>query len=124
MKIRVSNIDRSTSDDELYGLFEEFGDVVSVEINAEPDPGVDTFTAWVTMDYEDDALEAISELNGEWVDGKSLRVSDGSNQPETPSEPIEDEEEEGLMIGGKVALTKGLEDNDDQPIGRTQRRPR
>lgn len=74
MKIRVSNIDRSTMEEELLGLFEEFGEVSSLSINEEPDPGLETFTAWVEMPFEVDAEEAIEELNGERVDGRLLLV--------------------------------------------------
>ena len=83
MNIRVSNIDRSTSEDELRQLFEEFGDVDFVEKNEDPDEGKLTFSAQVVMNFESEALEAISELNGEYVDGKPIQVvrADHIKQP-------------------------------------------
>lgn len=74
MKIKVSNIDRSTTEEDVFALFEEFGDVVAVTLNDEPDEGEFTFSATVEMDFEEDALEAINELNGESVDGEILYV--------------------------------------------------
>ncbi len=76
MLIRVSNIDRSTSVDDIWDLFAEFGDVEEAEINDMPDPDKDTFTGYVQMTYEDEANEAISELNGEWIDGQAISVKE------------------------------------------------
>jgi RNA recognition motif-containing protein len=88
MLIRVSNLDRSTSADDLWDLFAEFGDVEEVEINEAPDPGKDTFTAWIEMPYDSEAEEAISELRGERIDGKALTVRP-SNQKEREN-PLEE----------------------------------
>ncbi|MEZ4825249.1 MAG: RNA-binding protein [Bacteroidia bacterium] len=74
MKIHVSNIDRSTSEDELFELFEEFGEVTSVKLNDDPDPGRVTFSAIVIMPLALEAKEAILELNGENIDGRNIRV--------------------------------------------------
>ncbi len=112
MKIRVSNIDRSTMEDELLGLFEEFGDVVSLELNEEPDAGVETFTAWVEMAYQADAEEAITDLNGERVDGRALVVISGPeadklNLKSTSAlDYIDLDEEVGIDGEAKVPLRK------------------
>ncbi len=74
MLIRVSNLDRSTSADDLWDLFAEFGEVEEVEINDEPDPGKLTFTGWVVMPFEADRDEALSELKGERVDGRVIQI--------------------------------------------------
>ena len=89
MLIRVSNLDRSTSADELWDLFAEFGEVEEVEINEDPDPGKDTFTAWIGMPFDSEAEEAISELKGERVDGKALSVR-ASNLEERESSASEE----------------------------------
>lgn len=75
MKVYVFNIDRSTSEDELFELFEEFGEVSDVILNTEPDPGKDTFSAEITMPYKDEAEDAVSDLNGENIDGRNLRIT-------------------------------------------------
>lgn len=80
MKIKVSNIDRSTTEEELMKLFEEFGHVEQLECGEMPDPGVDTFSAIVEMQYTLDAEEAIEELDGEQVDGRMLRVKEASDE--------------------------------------------
>lgn len=82
MNLRISNIDRLTSEDDIMQICEEFGDVASVELNEEPDPGLETFSAIVEMEYEDDARELMEELNGEQVDGRFLRVEEFTESEE------------------------------------------
>lgn len=116
MKIRVSNIDRSTTEDELFELFEEFGEVVNVELNEEPDSGLDTFTAWVEMKFVADAEEAIAELNGEWVDGRDLVVVEGHRDVHLKGNPAHNyldlEEEEVSDMQVKGVPKRGLRDDD------------
>ncbi|MEZ4773041.1 MAG: RNA-binding protein [Bacteroidia bacterium] len=107
MKIHVSNIDRSTSEDELFEIFEEFGEVTSVELNDDPDPGRETFSATVIMPSAIEAREAILELNGENIDGRNLRVVKGKPSPQQGSanssyDDDGEEEDEDDISGGKV----------------------
>ncbi len=73
-KILVSNIDPITSEDDLYSLFADYGDVDSVIIRELPDPDKDTFTGEILMDFEDEADQAVRELDGEQIDGRWLYV--------------------------------------------------
>ena len=93
MLIHVSNLDRSTSVDELWDLFAEFGDVEEVQINDDPDPDKDTFSGWVKMPYDSEAEEAIAELHGEYVDGRDILVkaTDLEAIPEPP-DPVSEED--------------------------------
>jgi RNA recognition motif-containing protein len=108
MKIRVSNIDRSTNEDELYDLFEEFGEVVNVDLNEEPDSGLDTFTAWVEMKYVADAEEAMAELDGEWVDGRNLVVVEGHREVHLKGDPAKN----------YVDLEEGMSDTQSKGVPR------
>lgn len=72
--ILVSNIDPITSEEDIFSLFEEFGEVDSAVIRDQPDPDKDTFTAEVVMPFEDEAENAIAELDGEQIDGQWLYV--------------------------------------------------
>ena len=74
MKLYVSNLNRLTSIEDIEAMFADIGDVAEVFLNEEPDPDKDTFTAWVEMEFEDEAEQAIEELSGEYVDGNSIRV--------------------------------------------------
>lgn len=95
MLIRVSNLDRETTVDDLWDLFAEFGEVKEAEINEYPDPGKDTFTGWVVMPYDEEAKEAISELRGERVDGQFLNIQEAQDKTlETTISTEEDWEEE------------------------------
>jgi RNA recognition motif-containing protein len=125
MKIRVSNIDRSTTDDELYDLFDEFGEVVSLELNEEPDTGLDTFTAWVEMKFVADAEEAMAELDGEWVDGRNLVVVEGHREVRLKSSAsritldLEEEEDERTDTQAKgLPRRGGLRDEDTRPAAK------
>lgn len=74
MNIYIYNLDRSTDEDELRELFEEFGEVDTIRKHSEPDPELDTFSAVVNMPYKEEAEEAIQELHGESIDGRDIRV--------------------------------------------------
>ncbi|MEM7655343.1 MAG: RNA-binding protein [Bacteroidota bacterium] len=100
MKLYVSNLNRLTSIDDIKAMFADIGDVAEVFLNEEPDPGKDTFTAWVEMEFEDEAEQAIEELSGEYVDGNSIRVMHESEYQEkqgdssgSSSDLLEEEEE-------------------------------
>ena len=108
MIVQVSNIDRTTDEDDLWKLFEEFGELVSVELNEDPDPGEDTFTAYVEMESDEEAEAAIDELDGEQIDGRLLKVGkkpevvmtgeEGSGeekQVEEPFDPLDEEDKFG-----------------------------
>jgi RNA recognition motif-containing protein len=97
MKINVSNLDPSTAKDDLYDLFGEFGEVKNVIILPSLYGNVLSKLATVEMHDELSALEAIEELNGEWFDGRYIRVTAAQkNIPEdgTPQAWITDETEE------------------------------
>ncbi len=123
MKIRVSNLDRSTSAEELFELFEDFGEVRSAIRQALPDRGKDTYSALVDMAFKADAEEAISELNGEFVDGNHLKVAEATRQEiefiEVHSEEIE---EEGELITFDGEDEAEEEDSVSTSFERIQRR--
>jgi RNA recognition motif-containing protein len=103
MKLYVSNLASLTSIEDLETMFADFGEIVAVSLNETPDPGKDTFTAWIEMEYEDEAEEALADLNGERIDGNAIRVllesdyeAQHASSPITPPIiPNEEEEEEG-----------------------------
>lgn len=92
-KILVSNLDSITSEDDLYNLFADFGEVESAIIRDEPDPDKDTFTAEIVMEYESEAEDAVRELNGEQIDGRWLYVR-FQEQDKKKTKSILDEEED------------------------------
>ena len=127
MKIRVSNIDRSTTAEELEQLFEEFGEVIDLDLHDEPDPGEETFSAWVEMVYQADAEEAIDELNGEWIDGRNIKViseekAQKLDRPSRDSLDHPDVEEEVMPGKGKITSRKAVREDEARPAKKAPRR--
>ena len=76
MNIYVGNLSSETSEDDLRGAFEAFGEVESVNIV------MDRFTSeprgfgFVEMPSKDEAAKAIEELNGTDLGGRALNVNE------------------------------------------------
>ncbi|MEM6801228.1 MAG: RNA-binding protein [Bacteroidota bacterium] len=92
MDIYIYNLDRSTDEDELRDLFEEFGEVESITKRTHPDPDRDTFSAIVSMPFKAEAEDAIRELHGESIDGRDIRVL---NLPDAKIEEARSDDDEG-----------------------------
>ncbi len=74
-----------TSEESLYSLFAQFGDVLSAHIIVDRDtnrPPKGGF-AFVEMDQDDAAVAAISQLDGQEVDGRNLKVNEAIARPRT-----------------------------------------
>ncbi|MEM8892736.1 MAG: RNA-binding protein [Bacteroidota bacterium] len=95
MEIYIYNLDRSTDEDELRELFEEFGDVDSCVKRKHPDPEKDSFSAIISMPYKTEAEEAIQELHGETIDGRDIRVLALPDSVIEEARGDEDEDAEG-----------------------------
>ena len=74
MNIYVGNLPYKTEKDELQELFEEFGEVESVDIIVDRRSGRSRGYGFVSMPNEGEAKEAVQELNGSELDGRNLRV--------------------------------------------------
>ena len=94
LQIKITNIHPSTTEEELEGLFAEFGEVDEIYLNEEPEPGKRTYAAIITMGSEDEAREAFGELKGEWVDGNQLGLAWYTNEEEGTESPSDSEGEE------------------------------
>ena len=88
MNIYVANIPFKATEQELKGLFEEFGEVSSAKII------LDKFTqrsrgfGFVEMSDDSSAQQAINSLNGSDFMGKSLVVNEA--RPQEPRPPRRD----------------------------------
>ncbi|MFN2229663.1 MAG: RNA recognition motif domain-containing protein [Anaerolineae bacterium] len=80
--IYVGNMSYDTTEDTLRELFEAFGDVVSVNVITDRATGRPRGFAFVEMASDGAAQEAISELDGRSVDGRTLKVNEAK-----PREP-------------------------------------
>jgi len=84
-KLYVGNLPYSAKEDGLKAHFESAGAVTSVKIIIDRETGRSKGFAFVEMDSEDSARNAVSSLDGQEFEGRSLRVSEAKPQPERES---------------------------------------
>ncbi len=75
MKIYVGNMPFSMSESQTRDLFEEFGEVDSVNVITDRETGRPRGFAFVEM-QDDDARKAISALHEREVEGRKLNVNE------------------------------------------------
>lgn len=80
-KIYVGNLSYSTTEGELTNLFEQIGQVDSVNVITDRDTGRSKGFAFVEMSGED-AEKAIGQLNGTEVNGRTLTVNEARPREE------------------------------------------
>jgi cold-inducible RNA-binding protein len=74
--IFVGNIAATTTEQNLRDIFGRFGTVVSVKIVTDRDSGAPRGFAFVEMGSEEEARQAIAEVNGSMVDEHVLAVNE------------------------------------------------
>jgi RNA recognition motif-containing protein len=74
MNIYVSNISFSLSEGDLQDAFAEFGEVSSVKIITDKFTGKSKGFGFIEMDNDDEASNAIEQLNGAELGGRELQV--------------------------------------------------
>ena len=75
-KLCVGNLSYATTDATLSDLFGEIGEVLSVDLVIDRITGRSKGFAFVEMAEHAAALEAIDQLNGREVDGRSIKVAE------------------------------------------------
>ena len=86
-KVYVGNLNYSTTEDTLQGLFAAYGDVLSVAIIKDRYTQQSKGFGFVEMANDDAAAKAIGELNGREVDGRKVRVNEAEDKPRPPRRP-------------------------------------
>jgi RNA recognition motif-containing protein len=74
-KIYVGNLPYSVTDSSLQSNFAEFGGVISAKVMMDRDSGRSKGFAFVEMTSAEAAQAAITGLNGQSVDGRSIVVN-------------------------------------------------
>jgi len=74
MKLLVRNLDRSTTEEELRNLFQEFGVVQFATLVIDRDTGTSKGFGFVEMPKSGDAKAAIKNLNNKTVGNSKIRV--------------------------------------------------
>ncbi len=85
MNIYVGNLSNTTTEDELRSAFEAFGQVTSASIIKDKFSGESRGFGFVEMPSKEEAQEAINKMNGQDLNGRSLRVSEA--RPRTERRP-------------------------------------
>jgi RNA recognition motif-containing protein len=76
MNIFVGNLSKEVTDDDLQGLFSEYGTVRSVKVIKDMFSGESKGFGFVEMPGQAEAQKAISELNTKELKGKKLTVNE------------------------------------------------
>src|SRR5256714_12988067 len=83
-KLYVGNLAFSTTENELQELFAQAGTVQEVTLMQDKFTGKSRGVAFVTMGSEQDAQNAISQLNGKTVEGRPLTVNEARPREARP----------------------------------------
>jgi len=74
MRLLVRNMSRKTTEKDLRDLFETFGSVQSCVIVNDAETGTSKGFGFVEMPKSGDAKAAMLRLNGQRLDGETIRV--------------------------------------------------
>ena len=83
-KLYVGNLSFDTSSSQLQDMFSQYGEVRSAEVIADRDTGRSKGFGFVEMASDDDAEKAISGMNGQMMNGRSLTVNEAKPREARP----------------------------------------
>lgn len=86
MKLLVRNLDRSTTEEELKDVFEEYGSVQSCSIVKDKASGLSKGFGFVEMPKAGDAKAAVKNLNQRLIGSNNIRVKKAEEKPKNPPE--------------------------------------
>jgi len=81
MQLYVGNLDYSITDQSLKELFATHGEVVSAKIIIDRETGRSKGFGFVEMASKNDAIKAISSLNGQEINGRNIKVNEAQQKP-------------------------------------------
>lgn len=76
MNIYVGNLDYKVDEDDLRGVFEDYGTVDSVQIISDKLSGRSKGFGFVVMDNQEEAEKAIKGLNGTTLETREIVVNE------------------------------------------------
>ncbi len=79
-KIYVGNLPYSSNDQSLESLFSQFGTVQSAKVIIDRESGRSKGFGFIEMGTDEEAQEAISQLNEKEVDGRNIKVNEAKPQ--------------------------------------------
>lgn len=84
MNIFVSNLSFQVQDEDLLGIFAEYGEVTSAKVITDKFSGRSRGFGFVEMSNEEEARKAIAELDQASVDGRTISVAEAKPREERP----------------------------------------
>lgn len=85
-KLFIGNLDFTMTDDQLTSLFSAYGQVVAVNIVQDKFTHRSKGFAFVEFANEEDAVKAMSELDGTEQSGRKINVKEALPRPERPDQ--------------------------------------
>jgi cold-inducible RNA-binding protein len=84
MNIYIGNLSFTTTEADLKEAFQAFGEVSSCNIIKDKYSGQSRGFGFVEMPNKDEALKAISTMNGKDLKGRTLKVNEAKARTERP----------------------------------------
>lgn len=75
MNIYVGNLSYGISDQDLEEIFQEFGEVISAKVIKDRETGRSKGFAFVEMENDVEAQNAIEKLDGSEIDSRTVKVN-------------------------------------------------
>jgi RNA recognition motif-containing protein len=83
--IFVGNLAKDTLEETLRGIFQAFGQVISVDIVKDRDTRAPRGFAFIQMSSDAEAKAAIAAVNGATIDAQRVKVNEARPKPEDSS---------------------------------------
>lgn len=80
-KVFVGGISWNTDDEGLRQAFEKFGQIVDAKVITDRDTGRSRGFGFVTFEDDDGATRAIDEMDGQNLDGRTIKVNEAQARP-------------------------------------------
>ncbi|GMT49924.1 MAG: RNA-binding protein [bacterium] len=87
MNIYVGNLPYSATEDDLKGVFAEFGEVASVTLITDKFSGQSKGFGFIEMPNDTEADVAIKELNESDLKGRNIKVNQAKPREDRPRRP-------------------------------------
>ena len=82
-KLFIGNLNYRTTDETLYEAFAGVGNVESAVVITDRETGRSRGFGFVEMATEDEAQEAIQQLDNTELDGRTIRVAEANPRPDS-----------------------------------------